>query len=148
MIRYSLQCHNNHTFEAWFSNSGDFDKQVKRNLVSCPQCNSTRIAKALMAPNIAPSRSKSKEVAVANPEATAEAQKRRELLALLRRLRTEVEKNAEYVGPRFAEEARKMHYDEVEKRGIYGEATLEEARELHEEGIEFYPLPRLPEDHN
>ena len=107
MIRYSLQCHNNHTFEAWFSNSGDFDKQVKRNLVSCPQCNSTRIAKALMAPNIAPSRSKSKEVAVANPEATAEAQKRRELMALLRRLRAEVEKNAEYVGPRFAEEARR-----------------------------------------
>ena len=67
---------------------------------------------------------------------------------MLRRLRAEVEKNAEYVGPRFAEEARKMHYDEVEKRGIYGEATLEEARELHEEGIEFYPLPRLPEDHN
>lgn len=148
MIRYSLQCHKNHTFEAWFSNSDDFDRQVKRKLVSCPECNSTKVTKALMAPNVATSRSKTKHVAIANPEATAEAQKRRELLALMRRLRAEVEKNAEYVGPRFAEEARKMHYEEIEKRGIYGEATLDEARDLHEEGIEFYPLPRLPEDQN
>lgn len=150
MIRYSLQCHKHHAFEGWFRNSADFDKQAKRKLVTCPQCGSTKVTKALMAPNVSTSRSKtkSKEMMVANPEATAEAEKKRELLALMRRLRAEVEKNAEYVGPRFADEARKMHYDEAEKRGIYGEATPDEVRALHEEGIEFYPLPRLPEDQN
>ena len=150
MIRYSLQCHKHHAFEGWFRNSADFDKQAKRKLVTCPQCGSTKVTKALMAPNVSTSRSKakSKEMMVANPEATAEGEKKRELLALMRRLRAEVEKNAEYVGPRFADEARKMHYDEVEKRGIYGEATPDEARALHEEGIEFYPLPQLPEDQN
>lgn len=148
MIRYSLHCDKRHEFEAWFKSSADFEKQAKRKLVICPQCGSTNVSKAIMAPNIATSRSKSGEVAVANSEAAGMAEKRRELFALLRRLRAEVEKNAEYVGPRFASEARKMHYEEVEKRGIYGEATLDEARELKEEGIEFYPLPRLPEDHN
>ncbi|MGB3718942.1 MAG: DUF1178 domain-containing protein [Proteobacteria bacterium] len=146
MIRYSLQCDHSHEFEAWFKSSEDFDKQAARRLVSCPLCGSTNVSKAIMAPNISVGRSKEQEVRVANEAAMAE--KRREFLALMRRLRAEVEKNAEYVGPRFAEEARKMHYDEVEKRGIYGEATLEEARELQEEGIEFFPLPRLPEDHN
>jgi len=148
MIRYSLHCDKRHEFEAWFKSSADFEKQAKRKLVTCPQCGSTNVSKAIMAPNIATGRSKSGEVTVANTEAAGMAEKRRELFALMRRLRAEVEKNAEYVGPRFAEEARKMHYEEVEKRGIYGEATLDEARELKEEGIEFYPLPRLPEDHN
>lgn len=151
MIRYSLQCHKNHAFEGWFKNSDDFDRQAKRKLVTCPECGSAKVAKALMAPNVATGRSKSpksKEVAVANTEATAELRKKQELLALMRKLRTEVEKNAEYVGPRFAEEARKMHYEEADKRGIYGEATLDEARDLHEEGVEFYPLPKLPEDQN
>lgn len=146
MIRYSLQCDHRHEFEAWFKSSEDFDRQAARNLVTCPLCGSTNVSKAIMAPNISVGRSKEGEVKLANEAAMAE--KRREFLALMRRLRAEVEKNAEYVGPRFAEEARKMHYDEVEKRGIYGEATLEEARELQEEGIEFFPLPRLPEDHN
>lgn len=151
MIRYSLQCHKNHSFEGWFKNSDDFDRQAKRKLVTCPECGSANVTKALMAPNVTTGRSKSsrsKEVAVANTEATAELRKKQELLALMRKLRAEVEKNAEYVGPRFAEEARKMHYEEADRRGIYGEATLDEARDLHEEGIEFYPLPKLPEDQN
>ncbi len=148
MIRYSLQCDNHHEFVAWFKSSADFDRQAKRKLVTCPDCGSTKVSKALMAPNVATSRAKATEVPVANPEATAAADRKRELLALLRKLRSEVEKNADYVGPRFAEEARKMHYEETDKRGIYGEATLDEARELHDEGIEFYPLPRLPEDQN
>lgn len=148
MIRYSLECDQNHTFEGWFRNSADFDRQAKRKLVTCPECGSAKVTKALMAPSVATGRSKSKEVSVANSEATAEARKRQELVALMRKLRAEVEKNAEYVGPRFAEEARKMHHEEAEKRGIYGEATPDEARELHEDGIEFYPLPKLPEDQN
>lgn len=148
MIRYSLQCNKQHTFEAWFKSSTDFDRQARRNLVTCPECGSTKVSKALMAPNVSTGRSKSGEVTVANPEAAAALEKRRELMALLRRLRAEVEKNAEYVGPRFAEEALKMHYEEVEKRGIYGEATPDETRELIDEGVEFFPLPRLPEDQN
>ncbi len=149
MIRYSLQCNKQHTFEAWFKSSTDFDRQAKRNLVTCPECGSTKVSKALMAPNVSTGRStKSGEVTVANPEAAAALEKRKELMALLRRLRAEVEKNAEYVGPRFAEEALRMHYEEVEKRGIYGEATPDETRELIDEGVEFLPLPRLPEDQN
>lgn len=148
MIRYSLRCDENHTFEAWFKSSADFDRQAKRKLVTCPECGSTKVSKALMAPNVSTSRSKSREVTVANPEATAALEKKRELMALLSKLRAEVERNAEYVGPRFAEEALKMHYEEVDKRGIYGEATLDEARELLDEGVEFLPLPQLPEDQN
>ena len=148
MIRYSLRCDENHTFEAWFKSSADFDRQAKRKLVTCPECGSTKVSKALMAPNVSTSRSKSREVTVANPEATAALEKKRELMALLSKLRAEVERNAEYVGPRFAEEALKMHYEEVDKRGIYGEATLDEALELLDEGVEFLPLPQLPEDQN
>jgi len=148
MIRYRLQCDKRHEFEAWFKSSADYERQAKRKLVTCPECGSAKVAKALMAPNVSTSRKKPADMTVANPEAAAQAEKKRELLNLMRQLRAEVEKNAEFVGPRFAEEARKMHYEEVEKRGIYGEATADEARELHEEGIEFYPLPRLPDDQN
>ncbi len=148
MIRYRLQCQKHHEFEAWFKNSADYERQAQRKLVTCPHCGSAKVEKALMAPNVSTSRSKSGEMTVANPEATAQAEKKLQLLALMRQIREEVEKNAEFVGPRFAEEARKMHYEEVEKRGIYGEATLEEARELHDEGIDFLPLPQLPEDQN
>lgn len=149
MIRYRLQCEKHHEFEAWFKSSDDYDRQAKSRLVACPQCGSVKVTKALMAPNVSTGRARSQgEVALANAEATAQAEKRREFLRLMRQLRAEIEKNAEFVGRRFAEEARKMHYDEVEKRGIYGEATMEEARELLEEGIEFFPLPRLPEDQN
>lgn len=148
MIRYRLSCQKSHEFEAWFKSSTDFDRQSKRKLVRCPECGSSKVTKAMMAPNVATGRAERTEITVANSEAAALAEKKRELMALMRKLRSEVEKNAEYVGPRFAEEARKMHYEEVEKRGIYGEASLEEARELHDEGVEFFPLPRLPEDQN
>ena len=149
MIRYRLQCHKNHEFEGWFKSSADFDKQAKRRLVGCPSCGSTKVSKALMAPNVSTKKGKtSNEMTVANPQAAQHTESRRELMAAMRRLRAEVEKNAEYVGPRFAEEARKMHHEETESRGIYGEATPEEARSLEDEGIDFYPLPRLPEDQN
>lgn len=148
MIRYRLQCNKQHEFEAWFKGSADYDRQAKRKLITCPECGSAKVTKTIMAPNVSTGQSKPAEIPVANPAAAAQAEKKKELLALMRQLRAAVEKNAEFVGPRFAEEARKMHYEEVEKRGIYGEATQEEARALHEEGIEFYPLPRLPEDRN
>lgn len=167
MIRYRLQCKDGHEFEAWFRASDDYDRQVKRRDVTCPACGSTKVSKALMAPQIAPSRSKARaerrvqsgegpgegrpitpNVPAPGSEDARRMEMQRQFLALMHHVRREVEEKAEYVGDRFAEEARKIHYEEAEVRGIYGEATLEEARQLDEEGIEVLPLPRLPDDHN
>jgi hypothetical protein len=136
MIRYALKCSEAHEFEAWFASSAACDEQARRGQIVCPHCGSKKVAKGVMAPNIAPASGAEKRVA---PD---------EALAMARKLREHVEKNAENVGDRFAVEARKIHYEETESRGIYGSATSEEARELHEEGIAFHPLPALPEDHN
>jgi hypothetical protein len=148
MIRYRLQCNKGHEFEAWFNNSGAFDRQAQRGHVLCPDCGSAKVSKALMAPNITTGKSEAAPVIAPNAEAAKQAETRRKILALIRQVRAHVEQNAEYVGPRFAEEARKMHLHEIEARGIYGEATFDEARQLAEDGIDFSPLPRLPEDQN
>jgi hypothetical protein len=145
MIRYRLSCDENHEFEAWFKSSEDCDRQLQHGEVMCPQCASIDVAKALMAPSVG---KRAPDYARALQVSNVDAFKRREAMALMRKLRQEVEKNADYVGPRFAEDARKIHYEEAEPRGIYGEATKEDALGLHEEGIEFYPMPRLPEDEN
>jgi hypothetical protein len=158
MIRYRLQCDKAHEFEAWFGSSKAYDRQAKRGQVQCPECGSSEVSKALMAPGVA-TRGRRSDVApsppptaqpeaTANPEALAQREMQRQLLAVMREVRKEVESKAEYVGPRFADEARRIHHKEAEARGIWGEATLTEARELHEDGIECYPLPRLPEDQN
>lgn len=138
MIKYQLQCEKDHDFVGWFQSSDAFDKQVKRKLVDCPNCGSTKVRKALMAPSVATSRKKT--------EITPAA--RAEIVKAMREVREKVEQNAEYVGPRFAEEARRIHYKETEEKGIYGEASLSEAKELADEGIDFMPLPVLPEDQN
>lgn len=164
MIKYSLACEKDHTFEAWFASSEAYDKQRKRRLVSCPACESTSVSKALMAPNVGVRQNKKSDRAAASassrltdtapasmsaaPVASELGEKQRALLALMREVRKEVEKTSEYVGPRFADEARKIHHEEAPERGIYGEATLEEAKALLDEGIEAYPLPNLPEDKN
>jgi hypothetical protein len=149
MIRYRLQCRDGHEFEAWFRSSSSYDRQVRRGQIACPECNVTKVSKAIMAPGLATRSAETAESNPANaPEGAKHAEARREFLALMRKVRREVETHAEYVGPNFAEEARKIHYEEVEQRGIYGEATSEEARGLKEEGIDFLPLPRLPEDQN
>lgn len=147
MIRYRLSCNDGHEFEAWFKSSDDCDRQLGRGDVGCPQCGSEDVAKAIMAPGVA-RRDSADAPGPPQRMSNLEAIKRREARALMRKLRQEVEKNADYVGPRFADEARKIHYEEVEPRGIYGEATRDEAQGLHDEGIEFYPLPRLPENEN
>jgi len=154
MILYRLKCKKGHEFEAWFANGAAYDKQAKRSQLSCPKCGSAQVAKAPMAPRIA-KRGKAK-AADKSAEKQAEAPKpetRRvaahgELVSAMRKLRAEIESKSEYVGPRFSEEARKIHYEEVPARGIHGEATAEEAKALQEEGIEFFPLPVLPEDRN
>lgn len=142
MIRYSLSCGSGHGFEAWFASSDAFETQKADGSVACPVCGSGEVDKTLMAPNVATSRKKDSMRLAANvPD-------RQEMVATLRKLRQHMTENADYVGPKFAEEARKIHYNETEKRGIYGEASSEEAHSLAEEGIEFHPLPVLPEDHN
>lgn len=172
MIRYSLRCERKHAFEAWFANSADYERQKKRGLVTCPACGSASVEKAIMAPALARSgRSRRRDpapaageqpgsepaagdasAAAAAPEEKAPvaivSEQERELRRKLKELREHLLKNADYVGPRFPEEARRMHYGEVEHRSIYGEASPEEARALLEEGIEFHPLPRLPDERN
>jgi hypothetical protein len=142
VIRYSLSCESGHGFEGWFASSQAFDAQKAEDNVLCPVCGSSEVDKTLMAPNVATSRKRDSVRLAANvPD-------RQEMVATLRKIRQHMTENADYVGPKFAEEARKIHYNETEKRGIYGEASSEEASALAEEGIEFHPLPVLPEDHN
>lgn len=135
MIKYELKCKKEHVFEAWFQDSATYDVQAKKGQVQCPHCGSRKIAKAPMAPRLA--RSKGEQAA---DEARMAADARKALLAL----REHVEKNADYVGAEFPEEARKMHYGDAETRNIYGEATPDEAKELADEGIEVASIPWIP----
>jgi hypothetical protein len=163
VIRYSLTCENGHLFESWFASSAAYDKQVKHALVTCPVCDSAKVEKAIMAPRLAgsrkgraaaeppkePTREPAREPA---PEAAAPvamvSPQELELRRKLKELREHLVKNADYVGKRFPDEARKMHYGEIEHRSIYGEASPDDAKSLHEEGIEFHPLPVLPDERN
>ena len=160
MIRYALVCDRRHTFESWFQSSDAYDKQARRGLVTCPACGSAKVEKAIMAPSLgaaAKSKGKSKirapepiaAAAPAAPEPVAMlSPQERELRSKLKELRDHLTQNADNVGKKFSDEARKMHYGEIEHRSIYGEASLEDAKALHEEGIEFHPLPVLPDDRN
>ena len=147
MIRYDLICDKGHAFDGWFRDSAAFDQQSKRRLVSCSHCGSETITKQLMAPGI-PTKSNRKPEAAQKMLAGAVDPRTEMMMKMMREVRKNVEANAEYVGDRFADEARKIHYAESEKRGIYGEAKPEDAKALIEEGIEVHPLPRLPEDSN
>jgi hypothetical protein len=177
MIRYALACDQGHGFDSWFANSAAYDKQKKRSLVTCPLCGSAKVEKAIMAPSVASTSSVGAPLLEpagpqpANPLPTPPnptpplqpapmpaippknpvammSPPERELRQKLKELRDHIVKNANYVGSRFPEEARKIHYGETEHRSIYGEASPEEAEELHEEGIDFHPLPILPDDKN
>ena len=160
MIRYALRCERDHTFESWFQDSAAFDTQVKRKLVDCPVCGSVKIEKAIMAPQIV-SKKRREATVPAQAPAPAPAQpapeaastplmmaQERDLRAKLKELRDHIVKNADNVGERFPNEARKMHYGEIEHRPIYGEASPDEARSLIDEGVEVSPLPVLPDDRN
>jgi hypothetical protein len=158
VIQYALVCHKGHEFESWFQNSAAYDKQAKRGLVSCPLCGSDKVEKAIMAPRLA-RKDKSTPIMAPAEEATsvpAEAPtpvamispQEREFRAKLKELRDHLTANADNVGKKFPEEARKMHYGEIEHRSIFGEASPKDAKELHEEGIEFHPLPVLPDERN
>lgn len=150
MILFDLQCAKKHVFESWFKDSAAYVRQAKRGLVTCPYCGSAKVEKALMAPRLAgtkKSRKKTAEIS-ASPVAVAASpatEKAAELHRQLAQLRQHVETNFDPVGDKFAEEARKIHYGEAEQRNIYGRTTAEEAQELADEGVEFAPVPWLPD---
>ena len=131
MIRFSLRCTSDHEFEGWFRDGDTFEAQQKAAEIACPECGNSQVEKALMAPNIGRSR---------DTTPISRAQMR----AALMELRRQVETNCDYVGERFAEEARKIHYGEVDPHGIYGEATADESKELADEGISVGRIPWIP----
>ncbi|HMF24296.1 MAG TPA: DUF1178 family protein [Pseudolabrys sp.] len=160
MIRYALNCERGHNFESWFQDSSTYDNQAKRGLVTCPHCGSAKVEKAIMAPHLSVTAKKRRPTA-ASPAAPAPpdtpatpapvamiSPQEQDLRTKLKELRDHLTKNADNVGAQFPEEARKMHYGEIEHRSIYGVASSEEAKELAEEGIEFHPLPVLPDERN
>ena len=158
MIRYNLRCEKGHSFESWFQSSTAYESQEKRKLVSCPACGSVKVERAIMAPQIvskkgrdaampAPSEASAAEATAQAPTPLLMAQEL-ELRAKIKELRDHIVKNADNVGERFPNEARKMHYGDIEHRPIYGEASAEEARSLIDEGVEVSPLPVLPDDRN
>jgi hypothetical protein len=159
MIHYSLRCDRGHEFESWFQSSSAYEQQEKRKLVNCPTCGSAKVERAIMAPQIVSKKGRESAAAPAPAlsaptDVTAPAStpllmaQERELRAKLKELRDHIVKNADNVGERFPNEARKMHYGDIEHRPIYGEASPDEARALIEEGVEVSPLPVLPEDRN
>ncbi len=141
MIRFSLHCDGGHDFEGWFRDNADFDRQSAQKLVACPVCNSLQVGKALMAPAVSISRGKEKMAL-----ALGETQKK--MLEDMRELSRKLRENADYVGDKFAEEARKIHFGEADARGIYGEASRDEVHALVEDGVDVLPLPLFPEDKN
>ena len=141
MIHYSLICEKAHKFDGWFRNADAYEQQRSRGIVTCPVCSSNTVEKALMAPSVSRSGSDKVSLSIGHPE-------QGELRAAMQALRNKVMTEADYVGDKFADEARKIHFKEVDARGIYGEATREEVTGLIEEGVDFMPLPHVPEEHN
>jgi len=173
VIKYTLVCDHAHSFEGWFRNSDDFEKQCGRNLVACPVCGSTEVRKGLMAPAVSTARGKEALVSAGRNEMQAQeaasapaAQdpapapamqpsamlpkdiQQKEIVEALRLVRSRIVENSENVGTNFASEARKIHNGEAEERSIYGETTPKDAEALMEEGISVFPLPDLPDEKN
>jgi hypothetical protein len=171
MIHYQLRCDQDHEFDGWFNDSAGFEKQAKRGLIECPECGATKVTRALMTPAVAtrdtpeprppvPVQQVLPASGVAGPQAAESAGSPpavppdggraggmpmpARMIAMLQRMRAEVEKNCDYVGPEFASEARKIHRGEAKDRGIYGETTPDEAEALAEEGIEAHSIPWVP----
>ncbi|MBO6539619.1 MAG: DUF1178 family protein [Rhizobiaceae bacterium] len=141
MIRFSLCCDHDHDFDGWFRDNADFDTQKKRGLVSCPVCNSAQVEKSLMAPSVQTGRKREKVALGLNAE-------QKQLMGKLKELADKVKQNADYVGDKFPEEARKIHFGEADPRGIYGEASPHDVKELLDDGVEIMPLPNIPDDTN
>ena len=165
MIKYQLICDKSHEFEGWFGDSATFESQRESGFLTCPVCGSADVRRALMAPNLASPKTRKTDLAEQQPSAQPEpqpqpqapqqasaalppaaARKMQELMSEMRALQTKIREECRDVGNDFAEEARKIHYGEVEPEGIYGQATAEEREALDEEGIEIMDMPWLPKD--
>ena len=165
MIKYQLICDKSHEFEGWFGDSAAFESQQESGLLTCPVCGSADVRRALMAPNLASPKTRKTDLAEQQPSAQPEpqpqpqvpqqasaalppaaARKTQELMSEMRALQTKIREECRDVGNDFAEEARKIHYGEVDPEGIYGQATAEEREALDEEGIEIMDMPWLPKD--
>ena len=156
MIHYQVRCGQGHEFDGWFKDSAAFDKLVSLGLLQCPECGDQNVSRALMAPAVVGSRSMAIQPAeppapapatpppVAPPPQAVAGPMPDQMRAMLQKLRAEVEKNCDYVGERFADEARRIHRGESDKRGIYGETSPTEAEALAEEGIEVSRIPWVP----
>lgn len=151
MIRFALSCEEGHEFDAWFASGSACDEQIEAGVILCPACGSGGVRKAPMAPAVLKRRGRAGKASPRTETQQADGvneAEQRQTYAFLRGLKQHLKANADDVGKAFAREARKMHFSEAEERSIYGEATLEEAKALNEEGIPAFPLPKLPEDHN
>lgn len=170
MIRYALACDDGHEFESWFPSSASYDAQAAGGFVSCPVCGSAKVEKRMMAPSLGrrgalDKGASDKEAQIREPAFTPSeaapalpapapqpmalmSERDMAIRAMMRAVREHVTKTADYVGPTFADEARKMHYGDIEHRSIYGESTPDDTRALIEEGIEIHPLPTMPDERN
>jgi hypothetical protein len=155
MIKFALACENDHRFESWFQTGAAFDLQVEAGLVTCPACGARKVTKAIMAPAITGRQQQEPQAApAARHEAEAPTKvalldaKDRELRAMIVSLRTRILAEADDVGARFPDEARKIHDGLVPDRPIHGQASFEDARALLDEGIGILPIPVLPDEHN
>ena len=139
MIKYNLKCHNDHEFESWFSNSKEYDKLNKKQLLECIYCSSKKINKSIMAPTILNSKEKDNQIKIIDKDFKDEKNK-------LLNLRKYIEKNFDYVGKDFSKKVREVYYDKKNKKSIYGTTTPEEREELAEEGIDLLSIPWVNKD--
>ncbi len=142
MIKYNLECSCGETFESWFQNSSEYEKLLKKNLINCYICGSSKtVKKSIMAPSVATSKT-----SVIQKDSEQKKEFLKNVKSKIRELNDYVAKNAEYVGDKFVSEVRSIHYDKKQKRNIYGNATLEETKELQEEGIDVATIPWVPKE--
>ena len=139
MIKYNLKCENDHEFESWFSNSKEFEKLNKKNLLECIFCSSSRIQKSIMSPMVSGAKSKQKNKNLISKELISERNK-------LLKLRNYVEKNFEFVGDKLSKRIREVYYDKGSNKSIYGTTTKDEREELAEEGIDLLSIPWVSKD--
>jgi hypothetical protein len=142
MIKYNLECSCGETFESWFQNSNEYEKLLKKNLINCYVCGRSKtVKKSIMAPSVATSKT-----SVAEKVVEQKKEFFKNVKSKIRELNDYVAKNADFVGDKFVSEVRSIHYDKKKKRNIYGNATLEETKELQDEGIDVATIPWAPKE--
>jgi hypothetical protein len=148
MIKFSLACDKGHGFESWFPDGAAYQKQARRGLIACPECGSTRVDKAIMAPAVVGGGRPEREEGAAQVPVALVDERQRALREAVRALRREIEANTEDVGAKFPEVARAIHSGETPEHAIRGEASRDEVEALLEEGVGVLPMPLAPDDFN